>query len=146
MSSSGASDNQPTAETIQTSAETSQKPVPAAKRRGGRPPKSRGAPKTSDNGQDRWTIRGVPLNVRKLVLAEAEARGMTLGDFVAEALVGYLKGKSADPAVSAASQASVPATVSQNELAGQVAEMLNRLRALEERQSRGFLGRLFGGR
>lgn len=111
-----------------------------APKRGGRPSKSRGAPKSSDKGEDRWTIRGVPTNVRKLVLVEAERRGLTLGDMVAEALVGYLKAKSAEEPVSAAKDVTVPKP---EELAAQVATILERMTALES-QRRGLWSRLFG--
>ena len=114
--------------------------VLSAARRGGRPSKSRGAPKSSDKGEDRWTIRGVPTNVRQLVLVEAGRRGLTLGDMVAEALVGYLKGKSAGTGDTAANIATVPKP---EELAAQVAQVLDRMTALE-RQRRGLWARIFG--
>lgn len=119
--------------------EAGREAVPSAKR-GGRPSKSRGAPKSSDKGEDRWTIRGVPTNVRKLVLVEAERRGLTLGDMVAEALVGYLKGRSAENGDTAANVATVPKP---EELAAQVAQVLERMTALEH-QRRGLWSRLFG--
>ena len=109
-------------------------------KRGGRPSKSRGAPKSSDKGEDRWTIRGVPTNVRQLVLVEAGRRGLTLGDMVAEALVGYLKGKSAGNGDTAANVTTVPKP---EELAAQVAQVLDRMTALE-RQRRGLWARIFG--
>lgn len=116
-------------------------PAPlSAVKRGGRPSKSRGAPKSSDKGEDRWTIRGVPTNVRALVLAEAERRGLTLGDMVAEALVGYLKAKSAEQTLSAAKEVTVPKP---EELASQMALILDRMTALES-QRRGLWSRLFG--
>ena len=131
------------AETAQAADTMSAKPsggdAPSAKR-GGRPSKSRGAPKSSDKGEDRWTIRGVPTNVRQLVLVEAGRRGLTLGDMVAEALVGYLKGKSAGTGDTAANIATVPKP---EELAAQVAQVLDRMTALE-RQRRGLWARIFG--
>lgn len=120
--------------------EVAREAVLSAVKRGGRPSKSRGAPKSSDKGEDRWTIRGVPTNVRKLVLVEAERRGLTLGDMVAEALVGYLKGKSAENGDTAANVANVPKP---EELAAQVASVLERMTALE-RQRRGLWSRIFG--
>lgn len=132
------------AETISTADKDAEKPsapsVPSAANRGGRPSKSRGAPKSSDKGEDRWTIRGVPTNVRRLALAEAERRGLTLGDFVAEALVGYLKAKSAEEPVSAAKDVTVPKP---EEMAGQIAQILDRMTALET-QRRSLWSRLFG--
>jgi hypothetical protein len=131
------------AETGDTADTMSPKPsgdgAPSAKR-GGRPSKSRGAPKSSDKGEDRWTIRGVPTNVRQLVLVEAGRRGLTLGDMVAEALVGYLKGRSAETGDTAANVATVPKP---EELAAQVAQVLDRMTALE-RQRRGLWARIFG--
>lgn len=115
-------------------------PVPSAANRGGRPSKSRGAPKSSDKGEDRWTIRGVPTNVRRLALAEAERRGLTLGDFVAEALVGYLKTKSAEEPISAAKDVTVPKP---EEIAAQISQILDRMTALEG-QRRSLWSRLFG--
>lgn len=127
-------------------AETTNSGSPPQKAKGGRPPKGRGAPKSSDKGEDRWTIRGVPSNVRKLALAEAERRGLTLGDFVAEALVGYLRGKSAADGAAAAKDAKAVTVAGQADLAEQVATVLDRLRLIEERQNVGLFGRLFGRR
>ena len=131
------------AETAQTADTMSPKPsggdAPSAKR-GGRPSKSRGAPMSSDKGEDRWTIRGVPTNIRNLAVAEAKRLNYTLGDFVAEALLGHLKGRSAGNGDTAANLATVPKP---EELAAQVAQVLDRMTALE-RQRRGLWARIFG--
>ena len=131
------------AETAQTADTMSPKPsggdAPSAKR-GGRPSKSRGAPMSSDKGEDRWTIRGVPTNIRNLAVAEAKRLNYTLGDFVAEALLGHLKGRSAGNGDTAANIATVPKP---EELAAQVAQVLERMTALE-RQRRGLWARIFG--
>lgn len=120
--------------------EAGREAVRSAVKRGGRPSKSRGAPMSSDKGEDRWTIRGVPTNIRNLAVAEAKRLNYTLGDFVAEALLGHLKGRSAGNGDTAANLATVPKP---EELAAQVAQVLDRMTALE-RQRRGLWARIFG--
>ena len=115
--------------------------APARAKPKGRPSRSRGAPKNSDKGADKWTMRGVPLNIRKLAAAEAAQRRMNLGDFVAEAVVGYLKGKTAPDIV----VTGVPAAPKPEELAATMVTLLERMAALET-QRRGLWSRIFGSR
>lgn len=60
--------------------------------RGGRPPKARGAPNSSDAADARWTVRGVSPNVRNMALKAAAGRGMTAGDWLSEAIVAFARG------------------------------------------------------
>jgi hypothetical protein len=48
-------------------------------KRVGRPPKSRGAANSSDAADARWTVRGVPVNVRAIAIKASENKGMTVG-------------------------------------------------------------------
>lgn len=59
--------------------------------RGGRPSKARGAPNSSDAADARWTVRGVPANVRAMAVKAAETRGMTTGDWLAEAVIAFTR-------------------------------------------------------
>lgn len=49
-------------------------------RKGGRPRKARGAATSSDASDSRWTVRGIPPNVRAMAVKAASERGTTLGD------------------------------------------------------------------
>ena len=63
---------------------------PKAKRqtkaKAGRPSKARGAPMSSDAADARWTVRGVPSNIREIATKAAQNRGMTVGDWLAETI------------------------------------------------------------
>jgi hypothetical protein len=107
--------------------------------RRGRPPKARGHPNSSDLASARWTVRGVPPPVRDMALRAAEARGMTVGDWVAEAIVTVAR--AADRA-GAESGPKLPAAEPPPDLGAQGIE--DRLRRLEGRQKVGIFGRLFG--
>jgi len=61
------------------------------KRKGGRPRKARGASNTSDAADARWTVRGVPSNVRSMAVEGADNQGKTVGDWLAEAIVFFSK-------------------------------------------------------
>ena len=84
----------------------------------------------------------MPAPVRDMALRAAAARGMTVGDWVAEAIVATAR--AAERTAPAGSQLPVvdpPADI------GQVLKTLDeRLQRLEQRQRRGFFGRLFGRR
>ena len=67
--------------------------VVATRAKGGRPKKARGAATSSDAAENRWTIRGVPMNVRAMAGKASEIRGMTVGDWVSEAVVAYVVGE-----------------------------------------------------
>ncbi len=99
---------------------------PPPKKRAGRKSRARGAANSSDAAAARWTVRGVPTNVREMVSKAADERGMTVGDMLAEAVVSYLKAEG--------SGANLPATT--GELAKAVEEMNERLSRLEERNGR----------
>ena len=62
-----------------------------SKRPVGRPSKSRGAPKSSDAADARWTVRGVPLKVRGMAIQAAGDRDMPVCDWLSEAVVAYVR-------------------------------------------------------
>lgn len=66
-------------------------PAPARpKNKGGRPPKVRRmgtANASSDAGDARWTVRGVPVGVRERALRAATRRKMTAGDWLIDAIL-----------------------------------------------------------
>ncbi len=109
---------------------------PPPKKRAGRKSRARGAANSSDAAAARWTVRGVPTNVREMVSKAADERGMTVGDMLAEAVVAYLKAEG--------SGTNLPATPT--ELSKLVEEMSSRLTRLEERHDQGIVRRLFGRR
>ena len=74
-----------------------------------------------------------------MALRAAEARGMTVGDWVAEAIVTVARGAKADGN-------KLPTREPPPDLANMLATIDTRLRQLEESQKRGFFGRLFGRR
>ena len=117
-------------------------PPRRSRRRRGRPSKARGQPNSSDDASARWTVRGVPPPVRDMALKAAAARGMTVGDWVAEAIVTLAR--AADRAASSGPK--LP-TVDAPPDIGQVLRALDeRLSQLEQKQRPGFFGRLFGRR
>jgi len=109
---------------------------PILKRKGGRPRKARGAANSADAADARWTVRGVPSNVRDMAVNAANRRGMTVGDWLAEAVVKF--SRSDEKQVSA----DVPAAT----LTDTVKALEDRLTKLEADKSKGFLARLFGVR
>ena len=109
--------------------------------RRGRPSQARGQPNSSDLASARWTVRGVPPPVRDMALRAAEARGMTVGDWVAEAIVTIAR--AADKADGGTR---LPAREPPPDLTRMLQGIEDRLRQLEQRQSVGFFGRLFGRR
>jgi hypothetical protein len=111
------------------------------RRRRGRPSRARGQPNSSDDASARWTVRGVAPHVRDMALRAASGRGMTVGDWVAEAIVAAVRS-----AEKASGGSRLPAVEPPPDL-GQVLQTLDeRLRRLEEQPRRGFFGRLFGRR
>ena len=114
----------------------------------GRPPRGRGAAMSSDAADARWTVRGVPLNVRSMATKAAEKHGLTVGDWLAEAVIAYSRGKvSSDGAgVSADGGANVPAMPLPTELPALLADIQTRLNAIEADKQRTVLDRLFGRR
>jgi hypothetical protein len=121
---------------------TTTAPRSAARGRGrpGRPSKARGRPNSSDLASARWTVRGVPLPVRDMALRAADARGMTVGDWVAEAIITVAR------AADKADGNRLPAREPPPDLTKMLQGIEDRLRRLEQRQQVGFFGRLFGRR
>lgn len=113
-------------------------PPEPPKRKGGRPKKARGAANVSDAADSRWTVRGVPANVRDMAVRAAERKGMTVGDYVAEAIVRAVR--SDDKQVSADGSANLPAATVEDTLK----VITERLTKLEQERSRGFFAKLFG--
>jgi hypothetical protein len=111
-------------------------------RRRGRPSRARGRPNSSDDAAGRWTIRGVPAPVREIAVRRAAERGMTVGDWVAEAIVGFERGT----AKGRAQGTTLPATEAPPDLVQLLQRLDERLTRLEQRQTIGFFGRLFGRR
>ena len=123
------------------SGQTERQTKPAAapvRKRGGRPRKARGAATSADKAAARWTVRGVPLNVREIATKAAENRGMTVGDWISEAVVAFSK---ADTNRVSADGANVPAPA---DLMDVMKDVQARLTKLETRDTRGLLGKLFG--
>ncbi|HSA82865.1 MAG TPA: hypothetical protein VLE23_18755 [Geminicoccaceae bacterium] len=112
------------------------------RRRRGRPSRARGHPNSSDDATARWTIRGVPPPVRDMALKAATARGMTVGDWVAEAIVTLAR--SAERLAAAGPR--LPTVDPPPDLAQVLRTLDERLSRLEERRRPGFFGRLFGRR
>jgi hypothetical protein len=109
------------------------------RRRRGRPSRARGQPNSSDDAAGRWTIRGVPAPVRDIAVRQASERGMTVGDWVTEAIVGFAR--TADKRRSG--NANLPATDAPPDLAHLLQRLDERLTRLEQRQTTSFFGRLF---
>lgn len=63
----------------------------ADKNGGGRPPKARNMNGSSDSADARWSVRGVPKNIRQTAVKMAESRAMTTGDWLSEAIHFYAK-------------------------------------------------------
>ena len=121
----------------------------ASKRAVGRPRKARGAANSSDAADARWTVRGVPGNVRNIATKAAENKGMTVGDWLAEAVVAYSRSAgarvSADAeTVSADGGANVPAIPLTGELKDLLDGIQNRLAAIEAAKQKPLLSRIFG--
>jgi hypothetical protein len=76
-----------------------------------------------------------------MAVRHASERGMTVGDWVAEAIVGFAR--NADKSRGATN---LPATEAPLELAQLVRRLDERLTLLEQRQTISFFGRLFGRR
>lgn len=114
----------------------------------GRPPKGRGAATSSDAADARWTVRGVPLNVRAMATKAAERQGLTVGDWLAEAVIAYSRGKvsSDGSGLSADGGANVPAMPLPSELPALLADIQDRLKAIEAEKQRSVLDRLLGRR
>jgi len=114
-----------------------QKPVAISatlrKARPGRKPRTRGRPTSSDAADTRWTLRGVSGVTRSLAIEAAENRNMTVGDWVSEAIVRRFKGQHEDDS------SAVPAVLVEKTLA----ELAERLTALETERKKGLLSRLF---
>jgi hypothetical protein len=75
-----------------------------------------------------------------MALHAAEARGMNVGDWVAEAIVAFARVAEKDGRGSR-----LPATEAPPDLVAMIQRLDDRLSRLEERQNRSFFGRLLGG-
>lgn len=111
------------------------------RKRRGRPSRARGQPNSSDAAVARWTIRGVPPPVRDMALKAADGRGMTVGDWVAEAIVAYARGIDRKR-----ERDQLPATDAPPDLTRLLERLDQRLTRLEADRRPGFLARLFGRR
>ena len=123
----------------------------AVKAAGGRPRKARGAANSSDAADARWTVRGVPMNVRTMAVKASENRDMTVGDWLAEAVVAYARSAkvevSADASgVSADGGANLPAIPMGDELVKVLTDIQTRLGKMEAERQKPLLNRLFGRR
>jgi hypothetical protein len=116
--------------------------TPRLRRRRGRPSRARGQPNSSDDAAGRWTIRGVPPHVREMAVRRATERGMTVGDWVAEAIVGFVR--ASDRAQG--DRSNLPATEAPPDMAQLLQRLDERITRLEHRRSVRFFGRLFGRR
>ena len=121
----------------------------ASKRAVGRPRKARGAANSSDAADARWTVRGVPGNVRGIATKAAERKGMTVGDWLAEAVVAYSRsdksGVAADSeGLSADGGVNVPAIPMSQELKGLLEGIQSRLDTIEAERQKSLLSRIFG--
>lgn len=114
------------------------------RKRRGRPSRARGQPHSSDAAIARWTIRGVPPPVRDMALRAAEARGMTVGDCVAEAIVAFARG--AEKRKEPPPKSQLPTSERPPDLMQLITRIDHRLSRLEADRQRGFFGRLFGRR
>lgn len=112
------------------------------RRRRGRPAKARGQPNSSDAASARWTVRGVAPNIRDIALRAAESRNMTVGDWVAEAIVAYARGKTVESGPETTTT-NVPATDSPPDLVSMIQRLDDRMTRIEEWQNRGFFARVF---
>ena len=110
--------------------------------RRGRPSRARGQPNSSDDAAGRWTVRCVPPHVREMALRRATERGMTVGDWLAEAIVGFVR--TSDRAQGEGSK--LPATEPPPDLAQLLQRLDERINRLEQRPAFRFFGRLFCGR
>jgi hypothetical protein len=115
---------------------------PRLRRRRGRPSRARGQPNSSDDAAGRWTIRGVPPHVREMAVRRATERGMTVGDWVAEAIVGFVR--ASDRAQG--DRSNLPATEAPLDMAQLLQRLDDRITRLEQQRAVRFFGRLFGRR
>jgi hypothetical protein len=109
-------------------------------RRRGRPSRARGQPNSSDEAVARWTVRGVPPTVRDMAVRAAAARGMTVGDWVAEAIVALARDKRT------AAGPNLPTVEAPPDLSQVLRSLEERLTRIEQRQQTGLFARLFGRR
>lgn len=123
----------------------------ATKNKGGRPPKARGAANSSDAADARWTVRGVPVNVRSMAIKAAADRGATVGDWLAEAIVAHARADpakvSADDAMAQADGKTTAVAVPiPQDLMSLLTDVQTRLAKVEAESSKPLLVRLFGRR
>lgn len=115
-----------------------------ARNKGGRPPKARGAANSSDTAGARWTVRGVPVNVRAMAIRAAADRGAVVGDWLAEAIVAHARADA--KRVSAAGESRAVTTPIPPDLQSLLIDLQSRLARVEVQASRPLFVRLFGRR
>ena len=108
----------------------------------GRPPKARGAPASSDKAQARWTVRGVPTNVRSMAVKAADNKQLNVGDWIAEAIISYAR---SDKGGLSADGENLPSPLTQSEVVDTLQVLNERLTMLEQRKRFQWLKRMFGG-
>ena len=84
-----------------------------------------------------WAERIVPPNIREIATTAAEKRGMTVGDWISEAVIAFSK----EDAIRVS--ADVSAVNLPSDLVGVMKDVQDRLTELEARNTRGLLGMLF---
>jgi hypothetical protein len=77
-----------------------------------------------------------------MAVRRATERGMTVGDWVAEAIVGFVRASDRAPG----DRSNLPATEAPPDLAQLLQRLDERLTRLEQHPPAGFFGRLFGRR
>lgn len=116
--------------------------MPPVRRRRGRPSRARGQPNSSNDAAGRWTIRGVPPHVREMAVRRATERGMTVGDWLAEAIVGFVR--ASDKAQG--ERSNLPTTEGPPDITQLLQRLDERITQLERSRTVSFFGRLFGRR
>lgn len=123
----------------------------ATRNKGGRPPKARGVANSSDAADARWTVRGVPANVRAMAIKAAADRGATVGDWLAEAITRHARADTPrvsadDGAAMADGKSRAVATPIPQDLVSLLTDLQSRLAKVEAEASKPILVRLFGRR
>ena len=110
----------------------------------GKPIKARRLSGMSDTDDVRWTVRGVPRRVREIAVKAAESRDMTVGDWLSETIVRYVRTGGAGAGPTAAR--GISATAPLSDIVARLDELAERLTRLEGQQRQGLLERLVARR
>ena len=108
----------------------------------GRPSKARGAPASADKAQARWTVRGVPVNVRDMAVKAAYNKHLNVGDWITEAIISYAR---SDKGGLSADRETLPSPLTQSEVVDTLQVLSERLTILEQRKRFQWLKRKYGG-